>query len=187
MTISNNTNTSEREALSGYAVYGIPSGQIGEQLSALIARFAKRFGTPFFEPHVSLSTTRLQGELSMLSPRAAKAAQAIARLAPLEISCDGLGHSDAYFRCLFLKVKKSAELQSAYEVVEGEFGNTPGAYTPHISLLYARLPELERERLVQELAANLTFPLRFSLSSMHLYSILGTADQWKSAKEFAFF
>jgi hypothetical protein len=171
-------------ATSGYAIFGVPSGYLGDKLFAIVRELATRFSTLSFDPHVSLSTTRLQGNPSDLAMTAAAAASQIH--GQLAVTCTGLAHSDQYFRSIYVEVLKTPELQWGYEITEKTFGHEPGSYAPHISLLYGVLPPSTRDAILSELREQLTFPATFHLTSFWLYSLNGTADRWQKLRECSF-
>ena len=74
---------------------------VGSQLRSLIRTLSVQYQTPVFEPHVSISTTRLEGDRDVLKTKAAHAAQALAEFGPLIMTGEGLDHSNDYFRCVF--------------------------------------------------------------------------------------
>jgi Cyclic phosphodiesterase-like protein len=167
-------------ALSGYAIFTVPTGAIGAKLTTTIDMLAKRYGTQRFEPHVSISTTQLQGNVELIRE---KLKIATSKIPPLNLMASEFDHSDNYFRCVSLKVSITPELQRAYEVIEESFGNAHGAYSPHLSIVYDTLSRTAREAIIQDLSSSFKLPLNFQLPSAHLYSIHGTAKEWRSVNE----
>lgn len=156
-----------------YSVWLMPPPALREHFAELIDALSRRLGTPRFEPHITLA-----------APRGATKAQALAEaqrlathLAPVPVRFDGIDHTDAYFRCLFLRAAKSAELLAAHRRACTELGQPVEAdYLPHLSLVYGEIDRAEKEKIIAEIAGR--HPGEFVADRIALCAIVGTPDAW---------
>jgi len=67
---------------------------------------------------------------------------------------DRIAQSTTRFQCVFVLVHPDEEVQRAAAAARRAFGLGDGeGYTPHLSLLYADIPQEERAELVEQLQA----------------------------------
>jgi len=168
----------------GYALWLMPSGKTHEKLSCMIMELSKRHHTPYFEPHVTLSTEDYKDSRNELLEKTRALAN---QIRPFTVQLAGLGHEDSYWRPLYIKARMTPQImranEKAAEIFQG--GRQPGPYKPHLSLLYGRLPTEARENIIAKIGTSLN-GLSFKAQSIHLYSLNGAADKWHSVKEFSF-
>lgn len=150
----------------------VPSASTHGQFQSVISSLAERLGGPVFEPHLTLALSWLPGEADAVrdgglvldgADLPALARTLAARLRPVVVSPDGLGHSPAYFRAIFLcMAAQSADrvlLAGQVDVLGEELARVvPGrttapAFDPHLSLFYGEPPASQREHVVTGLAA----------------------------------
>jgi len=71
-----------------------------------------------------------------------------------QLRFDRIAQSTTRFQCVFVLVHPDEEVQSAAAAARRAFGLGDGeGYTPHLSLLYADIPQEERAELVEQLQA----------------------------------
>lgn len=118
----------------------MPAGAARDFFSETIARLAAFYGGPVFPPHLTLA------------PRRGSSAWPEWPSAPLGLRVAGVHASPSFFKTLFVRFQPNEQLQQLVRALQ------PAAdlakFDPHVSLLYADLPESEKE----ELAASLTLP-----------------------------
>lgn len=126
----------------------IPREPVRRRLASLITALAARYGTPGFEPHLTVL-----GDV-MADPATAAAAlrSATAGLGPLALGVRGVGCGEAFFKSVFIELSASTLLLRLSERLRAAL---PGARNyvlqPHLSLLYAEMPMAEKEVLRREL------------------------------------
>ena len=121
----------------GCSLWIVPEAEVGQRLGALIRDLARRFGGPVFEPHVTL----LAGVPGPAAQVVARTQQILRSSPSLDIRFAGPEAGDTYFRCLYLRVEPTPELQALHERAREEFGRQGEApFFPHLSLLYAPPP-----------------------------------------------
>lgn len=158
----------------------VPAVPAHQHFQSVIDGLASRLHGPAFEPHLTLALSWLPGEVRRVSAGwqvfegadlAALAGRLAAALRPVVLSPDGLGHSPAYFRSIFLRMAaqpaEQARLAGQVDVLAEELARFAGrdrsvaeapgstaapAFAPHLSLFYGELPEAQRETVVAGLA-----------------------------------
>lgn len=140
------------DAVAGASIWLLPSEADGAMLRGIIVGLARRFGTPEFEPHLTLA-----GDL-----RDAPGAYATL-LDDLAVACaifaqpiEDIVLTEAYFRAFYAVFEESTELGCLKERCVAAVGGTRKGFTPHISLLYGSLPDWRKE----EAAGTLRLALR---------------------------
>jgi 2'-5' RNA ligase len=153
----------------------VPGGDVREALVQLIAALGRRFGTPSFEPHVTLLGGVGGGEEEVLRRGALLAAS----LRPLTIRLTALGSSDEYFRCVVLEADRSPDLLAAHERASDELGvRDRPPFFPHLSLVYGRLSAKDTSR-AREALRSLALPLAFEAQHLEIHRTEGTVGEWR--------
>jgi len=175
----------------GYSVWLIPPESvytaINDVISSLRSRYSDpvvQYQAPSFEPHLTLLGRLLGPEMEIIS----KTQKFASRIRPFNISLDTLGDLDGdYFRCVFVRAKKTEELMSANSIAGQIFdrGSDP-KYMPHMSLIYGCfLPEV-RKRIIA--TANQLDPriasYFYRVDRLSLFLTDGTVNKWRKVKDF---
>ena len=157
-----------------YSLWLMPEGRIAERLQTLITNLSNQYKTPDFPPHVTLI-----GALNLPEAKAvAKTAQVAERIDPFEIQLGELAHLDQYFRCVFVKAKKTEALMNANSTAREVFRQrTDEEYLPHLSLIYGALNAHARQRVIQDMGDELS--ITFSVTEIHLYYTGGSPTLWR--------
>lgn len=164
---------------STYSLWLIPQGPAAARLQALIAQLSREFHALRFAPHVTLLGGITGDEDAILH----HGAQLAAGLAPFPVVLTDIGWEDAYYRCLYIRVQPTPELIHAHRRAREVFalaGN--GAFQPHLSLLYAGLPEAHKAALARRLDRH--YPTGLRQLRMALYATQGPPAGWRRIGSF---
>lgn len=130
-----------------FTIWLMPPDPARARLAALIQKFSRRYGTPRFQPHITLCSTHELNETEAL----ARTQSLAGRLAPVPVRLTEIGYADEYFRCFFIHAERTETLLAAHRAGCEAFGRAPGAdFMPHLSLIYGSLAGAEKERLIEE-------------------------------------
>ncbi|GMQ90213.1 MAG: hypothetical protein BMS9Abin10_0567 [Gammaproteobacteria bacterium] len=157
-----------------YALWLLPAETVAPRCAKLIGRLAERYGTPRFEPHVTLLgwVTGPKQELIARTEHLARGLRA------LKLLGQSIAGEPYYFRCLYIKLEKSRELLGAHEQASEIFmGGYASDYLPHLSLLYGQLPRAEKARLFAELETEL--PADLDVDRLRLVRITLSVQDWR--------
>ena len=135
----------------GYSLWMRPSEEnVHMLLREKMAGLAALYGTPTFEPHVTL-VEQISIDLRTMARKTKKLADS---LQPLRITLGeiGLSGNDDLCKSIYIKAEATDELLNAESIALKAFpeGKTTQAYQPHLTLLYASMPRKEAERLIRE-------------------------------------
>lgn len=151
-----------------------PAAPATARFAELIEELSQHLGTPWFAPHLTLSGLASTSEAEAI----ARCERLAARLAPLPIHLVGAGHTDAYFRCLFLRAEKTRALLAAHRIAcAGLQQPVEADFMPHLSLVYGTLATPVKEKIIAELEGR--FPRNFLADSIGLCSIAGSPSEWR--------
>src|SRR3989344_3848760 len=162
----------------GYALWLVPEGRLHDRLRRMISSLAKKYNSPVFEPHLSLSSL-LKGREKDLEKKNMALASSVK---PFEITLTTAGHLGEYFRCVFFRAEGEGlcDANARYRKI---FGRQEDAFMPHLSLMYGNFPPEVREEISGKIGR---LGESFHARSVHLYGI-GSAEpkDWKRIREFS--
>ena len=158
----------------GYALWLMPSGEVRQRLAGTILELSRQYGTPAFQPHVTLAGS-IVGPAREVESKMKDLARRIPPFTVRLTTVDGL---EEYFRCLFVRVAQTHPIMSANAAAR-EIFRLPRrpAFMPHLSLLYGSLPSKEKERIIASLGRQ--FELEFRAATLQLYLIKREPAAWQ--------
>lgn len=157
-----------------YALWLLPENSANDIFLRLINDLSEQYRGPQFAPHITLFG-RTNGIESQLTEAVEKLAE---KLAPFKISTQGIEGTSYYFRCLYVKLAKSAELLRIGQLASEALGAglTPN-YIPHVSLLYGTLKRKTRAQLRSTLTQ--TVPPEFGVDRLQLVQLAVSVTDWR--------
>lgn len=162
----------------GYALWLMPDQPMFSHLAREISRLSQQLSTPRFQPHITLLSriSLLEGKVLRRSRRLACC------LRPFRIELADIDHLDEFFRCIIVTVRPGKAILKARLAACRAFDRQSAPYSPHVSLVYGRLP-VDR---MKEIAGSLRpFPGQaFEVRKMSLYRVNGPVRQWKCIETF---
>lgn len=157
-----------------YSLWLRPFGDIAFSIQQRINKLSDKYGTPSFEPHVTLLSGLRYGETELIQLTETLAGA----LSPFDLLLTKAGYRDKFYQSLFVHIKKSDELMNAYRTALQLFGRKEDEeYIPHLSLLYGDISQKEKERILSVMGRE--FHIRFEVHSLLLVKTEGKPDEWK--------
>lgn len=157
-----------------HALWLRPFGDAAFELKQRIKKLSEHFGTPLFEPHITLLSGLRRGETELTQLTDTLAGS----LTPFEIELTNAGYRDDYYQSLFIHVKKTPAFIKAQETAEKLFGCETGeAYRPHVSLMYGDVAAEEKRKVLNTMGR--TFSITFPVHSLLLIETEGEVADWK--------
>ncbi len=152
----------------------LPPAPVQDRFTALIERLAQRLGTQHFLPHMTLV-----GSLHSPHDEIIRQTETLAAtLAPIPVRLRGIGWTDQFYRCLFMRADRDVELLRAHETASAGLGKTPETdYMPHLSLVYGEVPQEQKEKIAREIGAG--FDMAFHVDRVGLCIPQGTPAKWQ--------
>jgi hypothetical protein len=144
--------TSPSTVLTGASIWLMPSAADGAFLATIVDDLARRFGSPLFEPHLTLAgdlPDRPETYVAILE----KLAGLVRRFAQ---PVDDIVLTDAYFRSFYAKFKRTAELDILRQYCVDRLGGDLSSFMPHVSLLYGPVSEPGKSEAAAELRRSVT-------------------------------
>jgi 2'-5' RNA ligase len=127
--------------VAGASIWLMPSDRDAVLLRGIITGLARRFGTPEFEPHLTLAGDLHDAPGVYIPLLDELAAMCAAFAQPIE----DIVLTEAYFRAFYAAFGQTTELRRLRERCAASVGGTSKGFTPHVSLLYGSLPESEKQ------------------------------------------
>jgi 2'-5' RNA ligase len=154
----------------------MPENNIYKKLSNLISLLSEEYSCPDFQPHVTL-IGKIIGKREKVIEKTKKLTSEIL---PFKLYLNSVNFLDEYYKCLFMKVKKTNPIINANNKAKKIFNKNSLGYFPHLSLLYGNFPIKSKKKIVPEVQEELEKidKLEFSVEDLHLYSTKGTVHDW---------
>lgn len=128
------------ETAAGASIWLMPAEPDAAMLRGIIAELSARFGTPLFEPHLTLA-----GDLHASSGAYVPLLDDLAKACPaFSLPIAGIVRTEAYFRSFYAAFARGAELDALKQVCVAQAGGTADGFTPHISLLYGKVDDAQK-------------------------------------------
>jgi 2'-5' RNA ligase len=157
----------------------MPSERLFAQLHGLIQQLSKPYGTPEFEPHVTL-INGLTGDLETIILNSAKLASTMHHY---DLVLDSIDHRNEFYRCLFAHIRHTDAVLNARARACDVFSNSAKEkYMPHMSLMYGSLGIRIKKRIIQTIGTDLQGT--FTAEIIHLYSTTGLPHEWFRIAQF---
>ena len=146
-------------ATSVYSLWLEPPPALASTSAGFIARYAGASGgrCPTFDPHVTLAGGFVGTEAQAKEKSAAIVASLASAFGPLRCDAMEVRVGTRYHQCVYLRMVPTEQLANAHALAARAFGLEPGngwgaPYMPHLSLVYGRLTETERECAARDAA-----------------------------------
>jgi 2'-5' RNA ligase len=162
-----------------YSLWIMPEDDVYSRLSSTIRQLSKPYGTPEFEPHVTVIGTLTGDQHTLIE----KIDQLAATMQPFDTKLRDIDYLNEYFRCLFIRIEQSAAVMGANTKARTILDQSRSAdYMPHLSLMYGDIDAVVKKAIIQTIGKDLhcTFPV----TDIHLYATGGAPERWYKVKSF---
>lgn len=157
-----------------YSLWLRPFGDIAFSIQQRINKLSEKYGSPPFEPHVTLISGLRYGETELIQLTKTLAGS----LKPFDLLLTKAGYRDKFYQSLFVHVNKSEALMNAYRTALQLFDlEEQEEFIPHLSLMYGDFSQEEKERILSVMGRE--FHIRFEVHSLLLVKTEGEPDEWK--------
>ncbi len=153
-----------------YSIWLVPCKEDEAHLSEVIQDLAEEYDAPQFRPHCTLYSpvTDIFGAESILESM---------ELNPIAVTKTRISHSDSLWKSIFIELEKSPELSTLQQQVKSQlFHPNPNSFKPHISLIYKKMPEEEKESIIRKLNLKETY----LMDKIELVKTGDKVENWKS-------
>ena len=109
----------------------------------MICDLARQYDAPVFEPHVTIHVGSNHAEAAEKAT-----SQAAFVCEPIELKLLDVGHSGEFTKTLFVQLALNKQLRRLNKIIRSDVQNSSDYQLKlHLSLLYKKMPTLERRRL----------------------------------------
>lgn len=172
----------------GYSLWFVlPRPFLGDFRSQ-IQHYSSKYGTPYFEPHVTLVGGIGHAlSLDLIIKETDELARELAPLNPLALAFGSAVSGAEFYQCVFFKIASTESLERARELARARFVDdsypAADAYAPHVSIVYGNLSFETGVKTSQELNRNCVKG-RFVSREIALWRTQGAPDQWRHVQSF---
>ena len=156
-------------------------GPVFRQLREIINTTSREFGTPVFDPHVTLLGGVTGAEQDMRQKTAALARQ----LAPYELRLGEVASHGTYLQILFSKIEQDTKVMAANAEAQRAFGVNQGTYFPHLSFAYGDMSQDQVKIQQEALEARKIVGTAFLVNGIELWRCEGTVAEWRCIQSFS--
>lgn len=156
----------------------IPSSPAREELSRLIKQLADLYGSPIFEPHVTVHAGRIMpGQVEV----AVKGS--LSTTGPVSLQSSGLQHSNLFTKTLYIRFLPSVVVEALSRYFRSV---APSAYefAPHLSLMYKTLSSSQRREIASRIDIKKYHSVQFdAIEAVHTPGSVKTAEdvrRWRT-------
>lgn len=163
----------EKNVSEGYSLWLISEPVTTKALHQVVQSLAQTFDSPVFQPHVTLL-----GGMTQADP---EALNQLSSLTQFTVNAKAVKSGDAFWQALYLPVIKNKEMLAARRLAKKAFGIvTNQKFEPHLSLLYANLPEDQKLAAAKEVIS--TSPTQLKFTQISLVKTTGRTEEFKTLK-----
>ncbi len=129
---------------SKYSIWLMPSDSDKVYLSSMIQSLSEAYDAPPFEPHCTIysSVDDLESAKTIIDQLNFK---------PFEAKVNGLSQSDYIWKTIIFELETNPHLLLLHYLFDQAMLD-PYTFEPHVSLIYKKMGEGERERIIQSLS-----------------------------------
>jgi 2'-5' RNA ligase len=161
-----------KKTMKDYSLWIVPDGAFFELWRLVISDLSRRFGTPTFDPHVTL----LSGIRASETGAKEKTEALASRLMPYAFEIESIGYEDYYFRSLYWKMRQTEKVMQANRLAQEVFAKNE-TYMPHLSMLYGDIPPDTKKEIIEQLPE--PSEKSFTAASVSLYEIHPEIKDWR--------
>ncbi|MFH0948934.1 MAG: 2'-5' RNA ligase family protein [Candidatus Aenigmatarchaeota archaeon] len=132
-----------------YSLWLIPEEPFRKKYNGLIYELSRKYRTPQFEPHITLISVITGKEKDVVY----KTDELAAQTNKFDMEIAGLQTSDLWYKSLFARMRKTAELITLHKRALEIFGEMAehGDYDPHMSLLYDSIENKDKQQTCNDI------------------------------------
>ncbi len=158
----------------GASIWLLPSKDIISILNPIISRLSQKYGSPLFEPHITLcKKIKLKNNSVDVFKKTFRDSN------EFEVDVNGINQYSEYFKCVFLSLNMSENFKDFQRKSTSVFKSEINESNPHISLIYANISEDERQKLVDSLSEELKDLKKIRVKKLKLYLTQGSIYSWR--------
>ena len=166
----------------GHSLWMCPSGAANQVYSDIIVDVAQELGTFQFIPHITLVAAMLTGEEDVVK----RARHLASQLAPYEFELGEISYRNAYFQCVYAKMKLTPDVIAANNLARNVFQERQSdpPYMPHLSMVYGDLSETDKinvviPKIIEKLDRRDSSETQFlPVDSIQVWSTQGDVKEW---------
>jgi 2'-5' RNA ligase len=129
----------------------LPNNKDSTYLSSISGDLRSIYNFPNFIPHLTIFGNVNMQEKALID----SVKNIFGRCTPTELSVNGIGDSNSYFKAISVNFKKSEKLLNLYDELKKnlhlytDFGSRP--FDPHLSLAYGNIPKAMRQDFMKKI------------------------------------
>ena len=162
-----------------YAVWLLPKEEDSKYLSNILDKLSKKYEAPQFQPHVTV-----YGVVDTTLPIVEKVVKdIIVGLKEFKVKKNGLHYLDNIWKSLYIDLDYDADLAKINKLLSAklsQYGNYD--FEPHISLIYKKMDNDEKLKIIGEL----DIQNEFILNALAIIQYSDDVSTWKPLRIFTF-
>ena len=165
----------------GHSLWACPTGATKKSYTSIISGASSELETFEFNPHITLVAAIMTSAEDVVI----RAKELAKELAPYSFEFDEISERDAYFQCVYAKMKRTKEVLDANALAKEFFPErkTDPEYMPHISLVYGNFELAEKQNkiipyLKKQMENDVPNTKSITVDSIEVWSTKGNVEDW---------
>lgn len=160
-----------------FAIWLLPDTNDTEYLSRIITNLSHKFNSPTFLPHITIYGL-VDAHLSVVEDAVTNA---ISNLNSFTVKKSGINYLDDIWKTIFINIFPNQELESINEKLAQKLGQYANyEFLPHISLMYKKLAESEKVKIIDDL----DIKNEFAMDRVAIQQYSENVNEWKIIRYF---
>ena len=162
-----------------YSVWLIPRNADTEYLGHLIRNLSQKYNAPEFIPHITIYGDVNAGQ--EIVDEAVK--HSIKGLKKFTIKTSNLAYEDYIWKTLFINIEQNLKLLQINEKLSEKLGEyIDYQFKPHISLIYKKMAELEKQKIIHDISIK----NEFVIDKAAIIKSSENVDEWEMVSQYIF-
>lgn len=153
-----------------YSIWAEPTAKDAKYLLQLICTLGQKYGSPTFNPHITVYS-------GVQSVSAAKfAIQNFKDMEKFAVKATDLAFSSSLWKTVFVNMEKNQKLKQLHNIIRKNIPQSPKyEFKPHISLMYKRMDDSEKQVIVD----GLKIKQKFTFDKIAIITSSKNVEKWK--------
>lgn len=151
-----------------YSIWVEPTTKDARYLMQIIRKLGKKYDAPMFYPHITVFS-------GIRSSTAKTAIKNCTDIKKLTVNTMNVAFSDDLWKTVFINMEKNQKLKQIHNVIKKSIPNSKYEFDPHISLIYKKLGDSEKQGIID----SLKIKRKFTFDKITVIASYKDVEKWK--------
>ncbi|MBM2819976.1 MAG: hypothetical protein HW410_1658 [Nitrosarchaeum sp.] len=151
-----------------YSIWAEPTTKDARYLLQIICKLGKKYDAPTFYPHITVFS-------GIRSSTAKTAIKNCTDIKKFTVNAMDVAFSDNLWKTVFINVEKNQKLKQIHDTIKKSTPNSKYEFNPHISLIYKKLDDSEKQGITD----SLKIKRKFTFDKITIIASYKDVEKWK--------